>query len=651
MTDKDWQQIPFQPYYPKPQPPNVIGNDNEPLPTPPVIQMLPMQKPKLDIPLINNVPKRKPKAPINKKILAVIAGIVILGITTGFAFYTYFSSLTPKVEYKNIDFSVKAPDFVPVGSVREWQILVTNKNKVAIRNIEVSLNVEQSFKFRRNLSSAVYDSKSVRFLVDRIEPDKTQKINFEATLVGAVNTNSYFSATMLYKATGNNNKDYSYTLNSERIASEISNAEIKTSIEKTKEVAEWGESFDITYNYENISDRDIENIKVTASYPDAKAFEYISSVLKRTDTQDTLKPTDGNNEWKIDRLARKEKQSLTVKGRVLEGAPKDLTFTFDILTPKSDTDWQTIIEPTVDKIVTTAQPVSLSMTLVGKEEPTNLFTAAEGLNFIINYENKSTKTIQNAEISASFIDPADLLSFSTTSFKTGYGTVSGKTIVFKGASIPALLSVAPGAKGNIEFGISTKPLETISNTSLPEDKFNISFKTEFTSPDKNIISFENKKIYKLASALDFQQSVIITDKANSSFKDVAGEFKVAQIKWTFKTRHSKLKNIQVDSGTILAATGDIWNDASVRPIDGSEKPVYGGSTNGKISLRIAGLDNFLGIAKEAAVYSFELKIFPDGRTGGYTGIQILKDTVVSGTDSLTGKLYTNNIQPISGNSP
>lgn len=570
-----------------------------------------------------------------------VAALLIISLIGGVAWMLFASR--PTVVNDKVAITVEAPREVPIGSTREWTVSVKNNNPVSILDTRATLLLDQNFKYQRDTSTgASFDQRSTTYFLRELKPDETKIIRFEAQILGAIQETSTLQVKVQFSPQSTTAPQTLEVL-SEKYTTTIVSSDIRAEIQKEQELVEVGSDAKIVFQFENISDKDIENIRVRVRLPEEGSFTYRSSQLDQGSLGVNTRPTESNNTWIIPILPRKSVFALTVNGSIPTAAKTEIPFTFEIASLSADKEWKKIIEKS-DTLRSTPQSLAITTYINGVQE---FFRPSTNLEIVIEYENKSTKSLSNVEISSIINDPANVLDYSRLNVLTGTPSVNNKRLVWRGAALPELASLGPGARGVLRYQVPVKSLELALNSNLEQDKYTLQPIAE-AKQDQNTLSATSQVIYKMQGAINFvQKAEEIKDVSQTVFRNDAGSFKVVRLTWEIGTIQNKISNLEIRTSTNLTSLfGSIFNPQSITPADYLDKLLYNEST-GEIVLTQPTVDNYLGVSKSKLIITFDIKV-PESATvnGNYSSVTVLNKVTVTATDDITKENYKVEVGPV-----
>jgi hypothetical protein len=534
--------------------------------------------------------------------------------------------IVPQKIYNNVSVKINSPQSLPQGTPGDWEILIENKETVAINNIKVKLKFDTFFVFVKEYNPSPDNPQGSEYSITKLDsingraPSAT--IRFQGYLNGNIDVETRMEGTISYTP---ETKDAAKSVELPIAPSitRISSPEIKINIEPTQAEVQNGGQAQLTVVIENITDREIRDLQLRLIYPENNSsFTYLASEYYRTtDSAAITQPDDGDDIWNITRLAARSKQLLKVVGRVNGNPETRLTFGSELGIKNRDNTYQIIWRGYKD-IKITAQPLIITTNIVGKENG-QLFTPGEQLTVEVNYQNNSQKTLNNVEIQSFIQDPANLLDLSTLSFTGGErGEISGSDLVWRAPKIPNLATLSPTQKGKFSYTVKTKDQSKFYNSNLDQQKYILATGAKIKAADTAEISTISSS-YKAKGGLNF-----IALKPEKIKTDTATKKETYKITWQLTNLYSEVTNITIKS---TAPGVGVWNQDSVKPESASSAISYN-DRNGEILWNVGGLQSYTGSVREPMQISFELEINSSDR-------ELLSESVATGIDVFTGEKY------------
>jgi hypothetical protein len=365
-----------------------------------------------------------------KKILLVSLAFFVIAVgVSGFFFLGEKNVFSPD----NIDISISGPVSIEGGKELGLQVVITNKNSVALDAAELIADYPTGTKDPDNLTK---DMTHRRDFVGSVAPGGVVNKTTRAILFGEEGSQKEIKISLEYRAPSSNAifvKEKMYQL-------AISSSPINVTVETPKEINS-GQEMVAKVKVSSNSSSDIKNLIVEVSYP--SGFGY-----KRSN----IPPTYKNNIWKIDSLAPGKSESIEVTG-VLEGQNEEVK-TFRVSTglesDKNAGKIITVYNSALQKIQITKPFVGVSLFLDGNQTPEYVLDGVKSVRGDIEWENNTSDTIINGQLTIRFVGQA--LDKTTVSADDGgfYQSLDNNITWDKGG-VTQFSSIDPGSSGRFSF--------------------------------------------------------------------------------------------------------------------------------------------------------------------------------------------------------
>jgi hypothetical protein len=353
---------------------------------------------------------------------AVTAAVLIFAI--GVVALLLAMAPKPKVDnspYNQVEAVLTTSPTSPSGSPTKFVLTIKNNEKVSIEDIIIDLDLDSTFKYIdtiSNLTPSKPDGSQYQY--SKLNPSGSSgdslNIQFNGILIGNIDDKATFQGTVSYTPTPLKNQSTNNTrsINIDPINVTIIEPEVKLSIYPTQTTVQNGSESQINVSFENISDKELKDIRLRMAYPSKGSFNYVSSELILDNQPADTTPTQGNNEWNIPILTQNQRQTLVVKGVIYGDNEANLVFQVFVEARQTDGNY-IVLSQQASPIKIATQPLDVVTTIIGKETDKR-FKPGDTLSFNISYRNSSTTTLKNLEAVASLEDSADLLDYSTIQF-------------------------------------------------------------------------------------------------------------------------------------------------------------------------------------------------------------------------------------------
>jgi hypothetical protein len=564
----------------------------------------------------------------------LVLGIIVAIILSGVGFFAYqYSKQGVKSDYTGVQARVEAPQTAPSGTPNRWKVLIQNTEKVSIQQIEVNLNFDRAFRYSKPINPDPADPKGNLYKLASLQaPGQGTSdaiLSFEGVLTGSIDEETLLSGEVSYVPTPLIGKANSRrTISIQGAKTRITAPEIKVEMIPVSQEVQNGTDAEISVFFENLSERELKDVRIRMIYPGKGSFTYGGSELTLTTTGDTkTKPDDGNDTWFITNLPRLKKQQLKIRGTLsgADGVRQNFGVEIGI---KSNDGYQTL-QTTSKDIKITSQPIVISSTLQGRDVNQS-FAPGENLTFEVAYQNKSTTTLKAVEIFASVEDPAEVLDYSTLQYVGGNdGNINNRVIQWSGRGVPQLENLAPQVKGSLLFTVKVKPVDQFIKSGLSQTAYTLRPNVEAKAQNLAQVKATGES-YKGRGDIVIEQTV--TEDPSGA---TAQNKKVYDVTLSIKTNQNKVNDVSFETNTLLPPSS--WNQATISPASFADKISYN-QQNGKISWKIGAVPGYTGLTNPIISVSFKFAIeVAPGK--GFSGLEVLGEGKLTGVDDFTGEKY------------
>lgn len=565
-----------------------------------------------------------------KRWYVIIAVVLLIStlVVVGYAIINRPSA--PTGEFSNVQAQIEAPQSSPSGTPTRWSVRIQNKENVSIQQIEIKLNFDRAFRFLRSVNPDPVDTEGTTYRLSSLAPVgqgvSDALIQFEGVLTGNIDDETLMQGTLSYVPTpliGLQNSQRSLTIAPAKTL--ITAPEVELAIELQNDKVQSGGEIELTVNFKNTSEKELRDLRLRLSYPDRGGFTYTSSQLFLSNTSDIKsQPDDGNNIWYISSLPRLAQQSLKLKGNVQAADGVRLSFTAEIGTRRNQNQFETL-RTTIRDVTVTSEPLVLKASIEGKDT-TRTFGPDEPLNVTIEYQNRSTRTLQNVEISGFLGDEAGLLDPNSYTFVGGeLGQVNNGIVQWRPSGSPQLTNLTPQGRGVLRFTVKTKKAQDFLKSNLNQTAYILRPRAQARAANLDLVETTGE-IYKAKGALNFTQKVEKLDPSNGG----QANRRTYKITWSLSTLQNKVNDVLVEAVSPLPPTS--WQQASITPPD--SKIDYNPST-GKITFKPGTLEGYTGISRPISTVSFLLVV----EESQNNALPLTNTININGVDDFTAEKY------------
>lgn len=360
--------------------------------------------------------------------------LIFFIISAGVALFAIFGNFN-SISSKNVDISVLGPTSIGGGEHLTLEIIVDNKNNIALETADLLVEYPQGTRTVTDLQKELLRS---RESLGRIESGDNVRRTVQAVLFGEKDSIQTINVSVEYRVKGSNatfSKEKKYEI-------VMASSPITLTATYPKEIAS-NKEFEVTLQATSNSTEVIQNALVRAEYP----FGY-------TFTRSTPKQISGDNMWRLGDLKPGEKRTIKITGQ-LEGQDNEQrTFRFSTGIA-SDKDENILATEFVTLLETVAiRKPGLGIDLVfGTSNSDTVVTAGSRVNTTVRWTNNLAVPIVNgrieARLSGSALDRASVIA------SKGFYRSVDNTVLWDYNSNPELANIVPGARGEYTFSFNT----------------------------------------------------------------------------------------------------------------------------------------------------------------------------------------------------
>ena len=461
---------------------------------------------------------------MSRRLFWILIVIILILIPIG-AFYLY-QYLTAR----DIVFTLKAPDNIPTGVPFDIEIGVQNNFDNPLKDVRLSMILPDGTAFigespeKRAFDKSFGDLDKNGALQEKI---RVVVFSAEQSVKKFDVTASYFPPTLGPKARFEQTKTI-------EVAARLSG--IKLDLTAPQKVLN-NEDFELTVDYQNISNIDFSGVELKLDYPDFFTFESA-----------TVKPSIGDNIWSIGDLAKgSAKGALVIKGKVLTAEQSSFEINGSLSANFSGQKY--LIGEKTASLNIAVSPLSLSITLNDK---TNYLAFVDSdLRYKITYRNNSEVGLNDVIIKAKLT--GEMFDFSRFRSNAFFDS-KNNTATWNVANTPELRVIAPGSEGFVEFEINTKQNYPIKRVS--DKNFTLKVAAEISSPTVPYYVASDKTVgladfqSKVAGAAVISSQTFFRDSASGIINKGSLPPKVNvptnfTIHWQITNYSTDVKNIEV----------------------------------------------------------------------------------------------------------
>ncbi|MDO8752226.1 MAG: hypothetical protein Q7J22_01550, partial [Candidatus Wolfebacteria bacterium] len=380
-----------------------------------------------------------------------------------------------------------------------------------------------------------------------------------------------------------------------------------------------GSAFWFNIMYSNVSDVDVDDIRMEVQYPDA--FSYISA---------DLPPDSLNNFWKLGALRAGSKGKLAIQGK-LSGA-NNAEFPFPVRVYGSFLDKNYLIGETEVGFAVAPSPLLLQVLVNGSED--YVARPGEELTYTIRYTNLSGVQLSDLTILGSFL--GEMYDFRT--LDSGLTLDSRSRLRWDKANTPALLQLEAGGSGEVQFRVKLKNQYPIAR--LSDKNFRLRASVEASSPTVPYY-LSGDKIRALREVTTKVRGTVDVD-ARAYYRDSdsgmvnggtlpprVGEETEYTVHWLLRNYSTDVRDARVRATLPYGVewTGHVKSDTETLPL-------YDELTR-EVSWEVPEISATNGVLNPPLQAIFQVRIRPDASLVGKLQ-PLLDETTFTATDDFTG---------------
>lgn len=550
----------------------------------------------------------------------VVVGIVALLAVVSVAGFFFFNQ-AKRFGNTNVQLNFKPIAAVVSGSTMTFTVEYQNLEPVDLVNAELAIEYPEGFTFVSSEPAATSQYNN-SFTIGTIKTGQAGKVTVVGSLIGAVGVTRDFGATMTYRPANFNSDFQQHATAQANITSSILSLKLSGPTELAP-----GASGTWTATYTNTSDRDLNDVQITATYPDGFT---ITTVAPTAQEQSAV--------WKFNSVKKGASGAISMTGMV-NGAVGDtlpLKISAGRLSATKTVDLQD--EQTL-LIILVKTGVTTTVAVNGSTDPI-VVDPGETLNYSVRVVNTSDVELSNATLTISLAGTALDIKKLVNDSK---GVLKGSTLSWSKDQLAALGSLKPGQLVTVSFAVGTKSVLTVA-TDADQDP-NITAKVDVAAPglltNTNTASSSQPStivVTKVATVLNLKVEARYYDAEGKNLGSgplppKVGQTTTYRVIWTMTNTTSdattlvvsaRLPNTTLWTGKNLSRdAGDLIFDPDSRTVRWTLNTVPSG-TGGRLA---------------ALTAQFDLSITPTSDQVGSVPI-LIETATATAVDSYTAKALT-----------
>jgi len=456
------------------------------------------------------------------KFLIIGVGLVVVLTIISLVSVIYVRISDSAFKEDKVNITINGPEDVLIGEEAEYEIVVTNKNKVKLKNVIIGLNFPDNLSLRempfivsRNLSGA-------RINVGEIKNKSQKKYKVKILSGYSNNTELLLKAFVRYEPSNvSSSFQTDFLKNIHLVRSGIS-----ASILATENISS-GEMIDLKIGIKNNDSKEYDKLLLKVEYPDG--FSFNNSTIESIN--------ENHNSWVIEQLQPGEQKEIKISGKLVGKIDSIKKFKITIT---KDGNTQNIIHEGENNI-----KIIPSKIILEQKSDEDTVYPGELVHYKITFKNNSTVVLRNLILKVHL--PGKFIKRDTIEHEGGYYDNEENVIIWKASDVEKLKKLQPGEEGSVNFSVQ------VQSIILPEEGKNknpyIRIYSEIESLDVDSPVFENKKIIS-NSMVQINSSITYLPEDNNGEEEAyltVGKKIFLRVRLAIKNTTNDLNDVKVSA--------------------------------------------------------------------------------------------------------
>lgn len=402
---------------------------------------------------------------VARKALWWLLGAAIIFFVGAIAFFSYYFLIgggSFAASPSNIAISISGPPQIEGGAPTELQIVVVNRNKVALELADLVVTYP---KGTRSPTDFATDLQNQRIPLGVIEAGGTRQGTVSAVFAGNEGDHADVKVELEYRIGGSSaifaaSSDYSIVFSSSPLSLVVSGNNETVS----------GQPVELTVSVASNANAPVRDVLFSARYP--FGFKFSSADPAPV----TPAPSGSSGTWKLGDIFPGQKREVTIRGVLSGEQGDDRVFQFIAGTRKDTTATSTAIEtPLANNIFTVSisKPfLGLAVSVGGASGSNIVVSPGDNVSVSIDWQNNLPTSITDAVIVAKLSGfPID---GTTVHSADGFYRSNDDVVIWdKTTSNGALATLLPGARGKVGFSFQMPKSDALTNIINPSLEISI----------------------------------------------------------------------------------------------------------------------------------------------------------------------------------
>ncbi|MEN9413662.1 MAG: hypothetical protein RLZZ342_749 [Candidatus Parcubacteria bacterium] len=374
--------------------------------------------------------------------------VFFLGAAGFFGYYFLLGGGSLPASPRNVDIVISGPPQVEGGAPAEFQLTVTNRNKVALELADIVITYPPGTRSPADFST---DLPNQRITLGTIEPGGRRQGTVSAVLAGQGGDKQNLKVEVEYHVSGSNSifvaeSDYAINFSSSPLSITVSG--------NTQGISGQPVSLSVTVGVNG--NAPVRDVLLQAEYP--FGFKFASAAPQ---------PVSGTL-WALGDMTPGQKRTITIQGSLTGGTGDERVFRFSAGT-RSDiqrTSLDTVLAESTFRTALSQPFLGLSIAVNESTRPGVVVSPGDKVTIAVQYENTLQTPIQNAIVVARL--SGIQIDGSTVKSTDGFFRSADDSVFWdKTTTNGVLADLAPGAKGTLAFSFTMPSGEALKNYTNP----------------------------------------------------------------------------------------------------------------------------------------------------------------------------------------
>jgi hypothetical protein len=548
---------------------------------------------------------------LQKRKMFVFGGIFLVILLAIFGVvFLYFKFVGSAFLEEKVEISIYGADEVRSAEDVVYVIRVENFNRVALKNVKISLNYSESLVIQERPYIQKEGFKSSKITIGDVKAREKKEYEVVFKPFGPRDRQAFLNSAVAYQPANFN----SIFEKSAQKSVVIKSSPISITLIPVKTAAS-GEKVRLDVIVKNDSELEFSNLELKLDYPEGFTFE----------TSD-LAPSRDKHVWQIDKISGKEQIKIGIEG-IIEGMPESLkTFKAEFGQIRNDDEMLVFTENEgVMKMISNRVEI--------KQEVFDENLYAGGIvKFNTKFKNTSDVPLRDL-ILVQHLDSRVILKEEVL-VPQGFYDSEKNTIIWKASQVPALKLLMPGEESSVESFIPI--IAEIPMNNENDKNFFVNAYTEIESLDVDSPLWENKKIRSALKKVPVNSKLIMEVEAKHISSELPnfGPTPLRVGEETTFTIYLKLKNTSNDLKNLLLTmklpSGIVWKNQYVPKDAGME---FNTRTN-EMKLVVGSVEAGTGFISPTKTYAFQVGVVPSANQIS-SQVYLLNDLKITAIDTFT----------------